>query len=101
MKHEKNKLGFQFLIFVEWVYLSLSIIVVILSKFSFPDTVDFVIGNWVQFSYFFLPVLLFKNVAMAIANKNVLMKLQRQLMMLRCSIYVLLIVYSYPLIWGV
>ncbi len=53
---------------------------------------------WINTSYMVLPVLLFKNVLVAILNNGILTKGQKFYTLLRCAIYVALTIYSYPLI---
>ena len=100
MKKGKLKLSLDFLVFLETVYLCVSLVVVFFVKLLPADTAGLVVVNWVIFSYFFLPLLLFKNVLVSTLNKGSLTKEDKSWLLMRCSVYILLTVYSYPLILG-
>ncbi|MDO8620515.1 MAG: hypothetical protein Q7R64_04185 [bacterium] len=98
MKEKKLKPVLSLLVFLETVYLCLSLTMIYFTVF-FPSPADkLAITSWVIFSYFLLPALLFKNVVVSTLKKGVLSKEDKMWLILRCSIYLLLTVYSYPLI---
>lgn len=56
------------------------------------------VNEWIVVSYMLLPVLLFKNILVAILNNGYLKHWHKVYILVRCAIYVLLAYYSYPLI---
>ncbi len=100
MKERKLKPFLSFLIFLETIYLILSLAIVFFVRLLPIETVSIIVANWVVCSYFLLPLLLFKNVVVSTLNKGSITKEDKTWLLLRCSIYLLLTVYSYPLILG-
>jgi hypothetical protein len=62
------------------------------------ETIRMLTKAWIDTSYMILPVLLFKNVLVAILNNGILTKNDKILILARCVIYVLLIIYSQSLV---
>lgn len=56
---------------------------------------------WVNTSYMVLPLLLFKNVLVAILNNGILTHKAKVFILIRCALYAALAIYAYPLILSV
>lgn len=59
------------------------------------------IAVWLTTSYMILPVMLFKNVLVAILNNGFLTRSEKVLTVVRSALYVLLTICSYPLLLAI
>ncbi len=82
---------------LETVYLIVSFAVVFFRKYP-QDVLQTVVAVWVTSSLMILPVLLFKNVLVAILNNGVLTTNQKTWVLVRCALYVLFSFIAFPLI---
>jgi len=97
MNQNKIKIILSVLRVLETLYLLTFLYILYLSTLPYEDARELV-TDWVTVSYFILPILLLKNVIVAMFNKGVLTQRQKIYLLVRCALYVLLTVISYPII---
>ncbi len=82
---------------LETVYIVISFAIVFFRKYP-QDLLQVVVSAWVVTSLMILPVLLFKNVLVAILNNGVLTSNQKTWILVRCALYVLFSFIAFPII---
>lgn len=97
MKNSKLKKVLKCLSVLEVLYL-LTFFAFLYAAFAPAVWVHEIALNWAMASYFILPLLLFKNVVVGITHKVRLSHDERVLTLMRCILYVLLTLYSYPIL---
>ena len=83
---------------LEYIYLLTFVFIVYAYEVPMSETIRSFSEVWVTASYMILPVLMFKNVLVAILNNGILTKNNKVLILVRCILYVLLTVYSYSVV---
>ena len=97
LQNQKTKSVLGVLGIIEFFYLIVSIIIVFSGKIP-QDLLQLWLRQWVFVSYFVLPILLFKNIVLALYNNGALSKNQKAWTLVRCIVYFALSFFAYPLI---
>lgn len=84
---------------LETIYLAVSLLILFSRKIP-HETFQTLLSNWIYTSYLILPVLLFKNILVAVLNNGLLTQNQKMWLIVRCAMYLLLSLFAYPLILG-
>lgn len=82
---------------LETLYLLISI-ALIFSRNIPHEAFQAFLQDWVWSSYFILPLLLFKNIIVAVFNNGILTQNQKIWLVVRCALFVFLSIFSYPLV---
>jgi hypothetical protein len=83
---------------LETVYLLTFVFILYAYTNPTDEAIPALLNDWVIISYLLLPVLLFKNILVAILGNGNLKQWHKIYILIRCAIYVLLAFYSYGLI---
>ncbi|MBI5126618.1 MAG: hypothetical protein HZA80_02550 [Candidatus Taylorbacteria bacterium] len=101
-QNKKMKVFLSVLRVIEVLYLLTFFFVIFaqqaLNDVAIHDSIVMLSKIWINTSYMVLPVLLFKNVLVAILNNGILSHKAKLFILVRCAIYVVLTIYAYPLI---
>ncbi len=97
LQNNKTKNLISVLRILEFFYIAVSIVIVFYNKLP-SDLLAIWLDTWVKASYFILPILLFKNIIVALYSNGTLTKQDKGWMLLRCLIYFTLSFFAYPLI---
>lgn len=97
IKDKKLKTIFSFLMVLETLYLLTFFVIIYASKLPAQLLKDFT-QFWITASFMLIPVFLLKNIFVGVMENGILSKRQKIWLIIRCIIYVLLTIYSYPLI---
>lgn len=97
LQNNKTKNLISVLRILEFFYIVVSIFIIFSNKVP-QDLLDLWLSNWVMASYFILPILLFKNIIVALYSNGTLTTKDKGWMLLRCVIYFTLSFFAYPLI---
>ncbi len=97
LQNNKTKNLISILRVIEFFYIAVSIVIVFYNKLP-EDLLAIWLDTWVKASYFILPLLLFKNIIVALYSNGTLTTKDKGWMLLRCVIYFTLSFFAYPLI---
>lgn len=97
MKEKKLKTLLNILHTLEAVYLFVSFVIIFGRMFP-PEQVIAFTEMWIIVSYMVLPLLLLKNIMMAVFENKLLTKSNKIWLLVRCALYIFLTVFSYPLV---
>ncbi len=97
-KNLKLNILVRFMSVLEVLYLLTFAFILYARLFPGTEAMYGFIDIWLKVSYMIVPVLLFKNILVAILRDGDLSKKDRIWILVRSALYVLLAIYSYPLI---
>ncbi len=97
MKEKKLKYILHILRVLETVYL-FSLFLILYLRTLPHDSVSLLTEGWIGASLMILPLLVLKNIIVAVYNNGMLTPHQKMWLVIRSAIFILLAIYSYPLI---
>ena len=97
MKEKKLRLILEILKVIESIYLLTFFVIIFAYKFP-PAALASFTQFWVAVSFMLLPVFLLKNIIVGVVENRLLDNKEKAWLIVRCIIYILLAIYSYPLI---
>jgi hypothetical protein len=97
MKEKKLKYILHVLRIIEVIYLLTFFFVMYLRQLPHTSVQVFAYA-WIGLSLMVLPLLILKNIMIALFNNGLLSTNQKIWLIVRCAIYILLATFSYPLI---
>ncbi len=96
-KDKKLQIIFKILQVVESVYLLTFFVIIFANKFPQNLLQNFT-QVWITISFMLLPLFLLKNILVGVLQNGLLSKNDKIWLIARCALFLLLTIYSYPLI---
>lgn len=97
MREKRISLILRSLRILENVYLLTFLFIIYARAFPQESLMPFT-EMWIIASYMILPLLLLKNLLVGVLSNRLLNKKEKIWLLVRCALYILLTIYSYPLI---